>query len=270
MKEQSMIAANMSARSMTGKSAGSSTHGSGSIEPWRHLGLVYRTARQLARRLPRGDADELTGAGVLGLIQAAGSFDPERGVTFSTFAVPRIRGAMLDDVRKRTTPSRLAVQRKRRMQWATQKVESESGRRAEVRAVAGTLELSLDEFRRWQDSLLVLEMVELDAPRRLRDGESANPMEALASDEIPSAADDVERGDTRAAIRRSLDTLPARERGMVEARFFRGETLRTIADRDGVTEARVSQILSRALARLAPVLRSMLDLPTAGKNGRAA
>jgi RNA polymerase sigma factor (sigma-70 family) len=177
---------------------------------------------------------------------------------------------MLDDVRKRTTPSRLAVQRKRRMQWATQKVESESGRRAEVRAVAGTLELSLDEFRRWQDSLLVLEMVELDAPRRLRDGESANPMEAIASDEIPSAADDVERGDTRAAIRRSLDTLPARERGMVEARFFRGETLRTIADRDGVTEARVSQILSRALARLAPVLRSMLDLPTAGKNGRAA
>jgi RNA polymerase sigma factor for flagellar operon FliA len=269
MKEQSMIAA-MSARAATTRSAEGAHTGSGPIEPWRHLGLVYQTARQLARRLPRGDAEELTGAGVLGLIQAAGSFDAKRGVTFSTFAVPRIRGAMLDDVRKRSTPSRLAVQRKRRLQWAVQKVEAESGRRAEPRAVAGALELSLDEFRRWQDSLLVLEMVELDAPRRLRDGETANQMDVLASEDGSSAADDVERGDTCAAIRRSLDTLPARERTMVDARFFRGETLRTIADRDGVTEARVSQILSRALGRLAPVLRSMLELPAAGRNGRAA
>src|SRR5688572_14598958 len=99
MKEQSMIAATMSARAVTTSSVEGAHHGSGAIEPWRHLGLVYRTARQLARRLPRGDAEELTGAGVLGLIQAAGSFDAKRGVTFSTFAVPRIRGAMLDDVR---------------------------------------------------------------------------------------------------------------------------------------------------------------------------
>jgi RNA polymerase sigma factor for flagellar operon FliA len=270
MKEQSMIAATMHARAVTTPSVEGAHHGSGTIEPWRHLGLVYQTARQLARRLPQGDAEELTGAGVLGLIQAAGSFDAKRGVTFSTFAVPRIRGAMLDDVRKRSTPSRLAVQRKRRLQWAVQKVEAESGRRAEPRAVAGALELSLDEFRRWQDSLLVLEMVELDAPRKLRDGESANQMDALASEDAPSAADDVERGDTREAIRRSLDTLPARERSMVDARFFRGETLRTIADREGVTEARVSQILSRALGRLAPVLRVMLELPASGRNGRAA
>jgi RNA polymerase sigma factor for flagellar operon FliA len=265
-----MIAASMSGLSVSAKSAKSTDRGTGSVEPWRHLGLVYRAARQLARRLPRGDAEELTGAGVLGLIQAAGSFDPERGVTFSTFAVPRIRGAMLDDVRKRTTPSRLAVQRKRQMQRAVQKVEAESGRRAETRAVAGTLELSLDEFRRWQDSLLVLDMVELDAPRQLQDGESANLMDALSSDEALSADDEVERRDTRAAIRRSLDTLSPRERGMVDARFFHGETLRTIADREGVTEARVSQILSRALSRLAPVLRTMLEIPASGKHGRAA
>ena len=265
-----MIAATMSAPSVSTKSAKRADNGSGAVEPWRHLGLVYRTARQLARRLPRGDAEELTGAGVLGLIQAAGSFDPERGVTFSTFVVPRIRGAMLDDVRKRTIPSRFAVQRKRRLQWAVQKVEAESGRRAEPRAVAGTLDISLDEFRRWQDSLLVLDMVELDAPRQLHDGESANLMDALSSETDESADDEVERGDTRAAIRRSLDTLSARERGMVESRFFHGETLRTIADREGVTEARVSQILSRALSRLAPVLRSMLELPASGKHGRAA
>jgi len=264
-----MIAATMNARAVTTTTAEGAYNDSGAIEPWRHLGLVYRTARQLARRLPLGDAEELTGAGVLGLIQAAGTFDPKRGVTFSTFAVPRIRGAMLDDVRKRTTPSRLAVQRKRRLQWAVQKVEAESGRRAETRAVAGTLELSLDEFRRWQDSLLVLEMVELDAPRRLRDGESANQMDALSVDDAPSADDDVERGDTRAAIRRSLDALPTRERSIVDSRFFRGETLRTIAEREGVTEARISQILSRALGRLAPVLRSLLELP-AQKKGRAA
>jgi DNA-directed RNA polymerase specialized sigma subunit len=57
---------------------------------------------------------------------------------------------------------------------------------------------------------------------------------------------------------------------MVDARYFCGETLRTIADREGVTEARVSQILSRALGRLAPVQRTMLELPATGRNGRAA
>ncbi len=235
------------------------------VEPWHHLGLVYRTARQLARRLHRSDADELTGAGVLGLIQAAGTFDPERGVTFSTFAVPRIRGAMLDDVRKRCTPSRLAVQRKRRLQMAEQQVEARSGRRAEPHAIAGTLDLSLDEYRRWLDSLLVLETVELDAPRRLRDGDSASALEVLADDKAPSVEDEIERRDTGAAVRRAVDSLPARERSMVKARFFGGETLRTIALREGVTEARISQLLSRALARLAPVLTSMLELQATGR-----
>ncbi|MGH7562330.1 MAG: sigma-70 family RNA polymerase sigma factor [Gemmatimonadales bacterium] len=239
------------------------------IEPWNHLGLVYRTARQLARRIPNSDADELAGAGVLGLIQAASAFDPDRGVTFSTFAVPRIRGAMLDDVRRRTTPSRLAVQRKRRLQWAVRKVETESGRRAEPRAVAGTLELSLDEYNRWQDSTLVLDMVELDAPRRLQDGESANPLEALADAGASSPEDAVEKEDMRRAVRESLASLSVRERAIVESRFFRGETLRTIADREGVTEARISQLLTRALARLAPVLRHVLDLPSR-TDGKAA
>lgn len=242
----------------------------GAVEPWHHLGLVYRTARQLARRLPRSDADELTGAGVLGLIQAAGTFDPERGVTFSTFAVPRIRGAMLDDVRKRCTPSRLAVQRKRRLQSAVQQVEARSCRKAEPRAIAVSLELSMDEFRRWQDSLLVLETVELDAPRRLRDGESANALDVLSDDNATSVEDEIEQRDTRYAVRRAVESLPTRERAIVHARFFGGETLRTIALREGVTEARISQLLSRALARLAPVLENLLEESAGRASGRAA
>src|SRR5438270_13969392 len=66
-----------------------------------HVGLVHHVARQLARRLhDKIDLDELVSAGAIGLMQAAASYEPSRGLTFSTYAVPRIRGSMLDELRR--------------------------------------------------------------------------------------------------------------------------------------------------------------------------
>src|SRR5947209_14502065 len=79
-----------------------------------HVGLVHHVARQLARRLhDKVDVNELVSAGALGLMQAAASFEPKRGLTFSTYAVPRIRGAILDELRRHDHMSRGARRKAR-------------------------------------------------------------------------------------------------------------------------------------------------------------
>src|SRR5690242_4038098 len=94
-----------------------------------HVGLVHHVARQLARRLStEAQLDDLVSAGSLGLIQAAEQFDPRRGLTFSTYAVPRIRGAILDELRRVDHVSRGVRRRARGVSTAREALRSELGR----------------------------------------------------------------------------------------------------------------------------------------------
>ncbi|MBK8006490.1 MAG: sigma-70 family RNA polymerase sigma factor [Gemmatimonadetes bacterium] len=193
----------------------------------RHLGLVHHMARAVERRTG-ADRDDLISAGTVGLLQAVERFDPERGHQFSTFALRRIRGAMLDEMRRMAPISRRAQTTRRRMTAARDRLECRLGR--PVRAAEVALELGVEERRylAW----------EADANR------TAAPLPA----DLP-APEPIE-AETPAWLVEALTRLPPRERTVISLSY--GEELdgRAIAEVLGVTESRVSQLRHRALSRL--------------------
>src|SRR3954463_7582579 len=116
-----------------------------------NLSLVHHVARQLERKLSNElDHDELVSAGTLGLMSAMGSFDPDRGLAFSTFAVPRIRGAILDELRRQDHVPRSIRRKTREISAARATLTRIFARPAADKEVAEHLGIALDTLWRWQ------------------------------------------------------------------------------------------------------------------------
>src|SRR5690349_13822917 len=116
-----------------------------------HVGLVHHVARQLSRRLhDKVDLDELVSAGSIGLMQAAASYEPARGLTFSTYAVPRIRGSMLDELRRHDHMSRGARKKARALSAAREALTRQLGREPRATEIAAELNVSPTTLREWE------------------------------------------------------------------------------------------------------------------------
>jgi RNA polymerase sigma factor for flagellar operon FliA len=210
-----------------------------------YLGLVRHVIRSMVR-LAQIDPADLESAGMLGLLRALDGFDPSRGLAFSTYAVRRIRGAILDDLRARDTASRSTRGNLRRLAVATSRLEQRLGRPPRSGQVAEALGIDLATLWRWQAAQAHASTLSLD------DAMGSAWFEAgvgtAASQECVLEA---EQGDRlQAAIAR----LPERERAVVVLSYYEGLTLRQIGDRLEVTESRVSQIRSDAVRRLRALL----------------
>src|SRR6185295_8839110 len=130
-----------------------------------HVGLVHHVARQLARRLStEAQLDELVSAGSLGLIQAVDSFDPKRGLAFSTYAVPRIRGAILDELRRLDHVSRGVRRRARDVGMARSELSSTLGREPTEAELSRRMRVSAAQLRQWELELQGASMASLDQP----------------------------------------------------------------------------------------------------------
>src|SRR5438045_4026488 len=116
-----------------------------------HVGLVHHVARQLARRLhDKVDLDELVSAGAVGLLQAAASYEPARGLTFSTYAVPRIRGSMLDELRRHDHMSRGARRKARSIAGARETLVHRLGRAPRPAELRRELNVGVATLHRWE------------------------------------------------------------------------------------------------------------------------
>src|SRR4051812_16000300 len=153
-----------------------------------HVGLVHHVARQLARRLhDKVDLDELVSAGSIGLMQAAASYEATRGLTFSTYAVPRIRGSMLDELRRHDHMSRGARRKQRALAGARDELTHRLGRMPRAAEVAAELNLSLETLREWEMDVDSAAEVSLDVtPRGLRDDGPLTTASAIADDRTPT------------------------------------------------------------------------------------
>ena len=207
--------------------------------------------RSLARRItlpdhPLATYRDLENAGMLGMLQALGSYDPERGTPFASFAYGRIRGALVDFLR---TIDCLSRDRRRRVAEATRTAEilsQELGAEPRTAQVAERLGVSVRSY----DRLLG------DAQQRfalsLYDGtdDRPTPLDVVASpDAIPADAS-AELSSTNEFVGALVERLPEREQRIVHLYFFEGLTLREIAGEFHLTEARISQILSKTLRTL--------------------
>lgn len=208
--------------------------------------MVKRIAYHLKSRLPAHiQLDDLIQAGMVGLLEAAKNYDAHQGASFETYSSIRIRGAMLDEMRKNDWTPRSVHRNSRRIAQAVQKIEGEKGRDAKDYEIAAALKLDLDEYNRMlQDSnghkILSFEEIGLGDDSVLE--HIPNPQTGVL--------EDVQKDDMKTVIAKAIAHLPERER-MVMALYYDEElNLREIGAVIGVSESRVSQIHSQAVIRL--------------------
>jgi RNA polymerase sigma factor for flagellar operon FliA len=130
-----------------------------------HLPLVHHVARTIRRRL-RGDigVDELVNAGCIGLLHAVDSYEPERGLAFSTYAVPRIRGAILDELRRTDTAARTVRKRQRMIAIAERALAAEQDGKPDAQATAKRMDIDVETLFRWKTATRQTHHISLDAP----------------------------------------------------------------------------------------------------------
>jgi RNA polymerase sigma factor for flagellar operon FliA len=222
-----------------------------------HIGLVHHVARQLANRLStEAELDELVSAGTLGLLQAAESFDAGRGLSFSTYAVPRIRGAILDELRKQDHVPRNVRRRCRDVARARDELAGALRRTPTHAEVAHTLGVSGEMVRRWEFDAEGAAMRSLDQPVRAEEegatlGETICDERALSIEDLLSHEQEVEQ------LKRAIMRLREQERTVLALNFFEELKLQEIAQVLGLSVCRISQIRTAALAKLRGELAPM-------------
>lgn len=220
-----------------------------------HGPLVRRIALHLWNRLPSSvQLDDLLQAGMIGLLEAAEHYDRSQGASFETFAGIRIRGAMIDELRRYDWTPRSVHRKAREIAEAIRSIEAGTGRDARDSEVAARLHLSLEDYHQvLQDALAcrVLSIEEL-----LESGDSAwqkcayantEPMDGLARDRFARAVAD------------AIASLPDRERLIISLYYEDERNLKEIGSSLGITESRVCQIQGQALLRLRARLTDWLE-----------
>jgi RNA polymerase sigma factor for flagellar operon FliA len=219
-----------------------------------HLPLVRYIARRLQRRLStEADFDELVSAGTLGLLGAADHFDPARGLRFSTFAAPRIQGAMLDELRRLDRATRVQRRKARALEHTRERLAQRTHGVPTTREVAAALGVDVGTVHAWDVDVERFHAVPLDATADDDAGPGA-PLEPACTMDVE---DRVTREQVMARVRAAIAELPTRERQALALTYLEGLPLQSVARLLGVTESRVSQLRTRALgllrARLAPL-----------------
>ena len=215
----------------------------------RHLPLVHSVVERVCVHLPPTvDKDDLFHAGVIGLMDAIARFDPTRDNAFSTYAVLRIRGAVIDELRTRDWVSRGARERARTWQTAVNELLAEHGRMPTDAELAARLGVDESDLPAVESASAVATQVSLDEPV----GEDADRGSTLASGDEDSAnpARFLERDDRRALLAKAFAYLTAQERLVVKLYYFESLMMKEIGAILGVTESRVCQIHARVVAIL--------------------
>ena len=212
----------------------------------RHAELVKRIAYHLAGRLPpQVEVEDLVQAGMLGLLEAAAHFTSDRGASFETYAGIRIRGAMLDALRKLDWAPRSVHRKARAAAQALREVENELGGEADESTVAARLGVPVAEYQRIVRDAAACRLLSLE-DMTTPDGVVVEVPADPSADPFADVTDDAMRDALVAAI----DRLPERERLVMSLYYEQELNLKEIGAVLGVTESRVCQLHGQALGRL--------------------
>lgn len=212
----------------------------------RNVGLVKRIAQHLAARLPSSvDIDDLMQSGMVGLLEAAGNFDPDRGASFETYAGIRIRGAMLDDIRKHDWTPRSVHHKYRRVTEAIHQIEASTGRAAEPTEVADKLEISISEYHKILSDSACSRLFSLDETMDEPTLQRPPPASKTA---MPD--EELFQTQFRDQLAEAIEGLPERERLVLSLYYEQELNLKEIGKVLDVSESRVCQIHGQAVMRL--------------------
>jgi RNA polymerase sigma factor for flagellar operon FliA len=218
------------------------------IEKYRYK--VRAIAMKLARELPASvDTDDLFSMGFMGLMDAAEKFDPRKGAKFDTYAEFRIRGAIIDELRKQDWVPRSARDRMDALHAAAEAVEARKGSRPDAHEISKEMKIPLKKFHEMMRDLGSQSLVNMeDMPEGWEQEDSS----------LPDPFRQVVRKEAKAVVDKMLQGLPEQDRMVLNFYYYRGLNLREIASILGVTESRVSQIHSHAVMALKAQLKSQV------------
>ncbi len=221
-----------------------------------YVGLVKIVAGKLSMYLGYNvEYDDLVGYGTFGLIDAIDKFDYDKGVKFETYASLRIRGAILDQVRKMDWIPRSLRQKQKQLDAVYQKIEAKTGRMATEEEVAQALGLTMDELANMQaqvGSLLSLDECMENGEPHLEDAET--------SEDYVQPERIMERRELKEILTRTLKELTEKEQKVIFLYYFEELTLKEISAVLEVTESRISQLHTRALQKMRTKLGGNMDL----------
>jgi len=220
-----------------------------------HAPLVKRIAYHLISRLPPSvQVDDLIQAGMLGLLEAVRHYDQSQGASFETYAGIRIRGAMLDELRRYDWTPRSVHRKAREVAEAMRAIEAKTGRDARDAEVAEYLKLTLSEYHQILQDALSCRIFSIEELMEAGDSvfdecadQSSSPIERLTKAGFTKALAD------------AISSLPERERLVISLYYEEGLNLRESGAVLGVSESRVCQIQSQAMLRLRARMHDWLD-----------
>ncbi|ABG41536.1 MAG: RNA polymerase sigma factor FliA [Alteromonadaceae bacterium] len=212
----------------------------------RHAPLVKRIAHHLIARLPASVlVDDLIQAGMIGLLEASRNFDGTKGASFETFAGIRIRGSMLDEIRKGDWTPRSVHKNGRAITDAINKVERETGRDARDVDIAKKLEVSIEQYHQMLGEVNAGKIIGMED---LGVSEDVVTTEQTKGSDTPF--EDLLQGSFQKALAHAITTLPEREAIVLSLYYDEELNLREIGEVLDVSESRVSQIHSQAMLKL--------------------
>jgi RNA polymerase sigma factor for flagellar operon FliA len=216
--------------------------------------LVKFIAGRMASGLPAHvEESDLISYGLLGLIGAIERFELEREIKFETFAVARVKGAIIDELRSLDWVPRSVRARARKVEQAHAALESKLGRSPTDEEMADRLEISVDEFR---DALLEIansSVLALDDLWTFADPEGGSQISVLDMIQDPAGVDpeiEAQTSELKDRLADAIESLPERERLVIALYYYENLTLREIGEVLGVTESRISQLHTKAVLAL--------------------
>lgn len=208
--------------------------------------LVKRIAYHIMSRLPPSvQVDDLIQSGMIGLIEAARNYDAGQGASFETYAGIRIRGSMLDEIRKGDWAPRSVHRKARQVAEAVRNIENATGRDARDHEVAKELDMSLKEYHKTLQDASGCRLLSFEDM-----GHGEDSIESKIDKGISGPFEGVARDDYKRNLVEAISILPERERLVLTLYYDEDLNLREIGAVIGVSESRVSQIHSQALIRL--------------------
>jgi RNA polymerase sigma factor FliA len=215
----------------------------------RHAPLVRRIAYHLMGRLPPSvDVGDLVQAGMIGLLEAARNFTTDRAASFETYAGIRIRGAMLDELRRTDWTPRSVHRKVREVAEVVRQIENETGADAESAEVMKRLGITAEEYHQVLADATSARLLSLTAPDD-GEGSEGNALDVADHDNL-GPQDSIEQDGLREALAEAISTLPKREQLVMSLYYEQELNLKEIGLVLGVTESRVCQIHGQALVRL--------------------
>jgi len=231
----------------------------------KYLYLVKYVVDRIQIALPMdkssSEVDDLISCGIIGMMDAIEKFAPERGIKFQTYALPRIRGAILDELRSLDWAPRLVRQKARRLEQVYKQLEDQLLRAATDEEVCAEMGISLAEFHTLLSEVNSTTLLSLNKTWKIKDdGRAVQRMDMIEDSKEPDPESVIEKNELKQLLKDAIKKLPEREKIVIALYYYEGLTLKEIGNVLNVSESRICQMHTKAVLRLRSRLGKLREI----------